>query len=59
MPPTVGGGNGRSNRKSGKYVLFPLAVLFLLSLGVAAVPEEQHNAAVPEQPKQEVASSVK
>lgn len=57
MPPTVGGGNGRSDRRSVKCVLLPLAVVFLLSLGVAAVPEEQHNAAVPEQPKQEVVSS--
>lgn len=55
----VGGGNGRFDRRSVRYVLFPLAVLFLLSLGVAAVPEEQHNAAVAEQPKQEVVSSVK
>lgn len=53
MPPT-------SNRRSVKYVLFPLAVVFLLSLGVAAaVPEEQHNVAVAEQPKQEVVFSVK
>lgn len=59
MPPMVRGGNGRSDRSSARCVLFPLAVVFLLSLGVAAVPEEQHNAAVPEQPKQEVVSSVK
>lgn len=55
----VRGGNGRSDRSSVRCVLFPLAVVLLLSLGVAAVPEEQHNAAVPEQPKQEVVSSVK
>lgn len=58
MPSMVSGGNGRSDRRSVRCVLFPLAVVFLLSLGVAAVPEEQHNAAVPEQPKQEVVCSV-
>lgn len=49
----VGGGNGRADRNV-MCVLFPLAAVFLLSVGVVAAPEE-HNAAVQEQPPQEVA----
>ncbi len=52
MPLTVGGGDGRADRNV-VFVLFPLAAVFLLSVGVAAVPEE-HKAAVQEQPPQEV-----
>ncbi|TKS75031.1 Transmembrane protein 165 [Collichthys lucidus] len=53
MPLTVGGGHGPVHR-----VLLPLAAaaVFLLSVGVAAVPEE-HKPAVQEQPPQEKASS--
>lgn len=53
MPLMVGVGNGRADRNV-MCVLFPLAAVFLLSVGVVAVPEE-HNAAVQEQPPQEVA----
>lgn len=52
MPLRVGGGNGRAHRNV-MCVLFPLAAVFLLSIGVVAVPEE-HDAAVQEQPPQEV-----
>ncbi|XP_051233329.1 transmembrane protein 165 [Dicentrarchus labrax] len=55
MPLMVGGGDGRTDRNV-MCVLFPLAAVFLLSVGVAAVPEE-HKAAVQEQPPQEKAAS--
>ncbi|KAL7397794.1 hypothetical protein ABVT39_028081 [Epinephelus coioides] len=52
MPLTVGGGDRRADRVC---VLFLLAAVLLLSVGVAAVPEE--NNPVQEQPQQEKASS--
>lgn len=52
MPLMVGGGNGRADRNV-MCVLFLLAAVVLLSVGVVAVPEE-HVAAVQEQPQQEV-----
>lgn len=52
MPLMVGGGNGRADRNV-MCLLFPLAAVFLLSVGVAAVPEE-HKTGVQEQPAQEV-----
>lgn len=52
MPLMVGGGNGRADRNV-MSVLFPLAAVLLLSVGVVAVPEE-HNAAVQEELPQEV-----
>ncbi|XP_076582538.1 putative divalent cation/proton antiporter TMEM165 [Chaetodon auriga] len=55
MPLTVGGGDGRAVRNV-MSVWFPLAAVFLLSVGVAAVPEEP-KAAVQEQPQQEKATS--
>lgn len=57
MPPTVGAGNGRPERRA-RGVWLPVAVVFLLSLGVVALPEE-HNAAVQEQPQQEVVPVVR
>lgn len=48
----VGGRDGRADRTVMRS-LFPLAVAFLLSVGVVAVPEE-HNAAVQEQQSQQV-----
>lgn len=51
----VGGGDGRAARNV-ICVLFPLAAVFLLSIGAAALPEE-HKQAVQEQPVQEKASS--
>ncbi|XP_026201179.1 transmembrane protein 165 [Anabas testudineus] len=52
MPLMVGGGDGRAASKL-MYVLFPLAAVLLLTVGVAAVPEEQK--AVQEQPAEEKA----
>lgn len=56
MPLTVGGRDGRGD-KNVMSVLLPLAAVFLLSVGVAAIPEE-HKAAVQEQPPQEKAPSL-
>lgn len=52
MPLMVGGVNGRARRKV-MCTSLRLAAVFLLSVGVVAVPEE-NNAAVQEQPPQEV-----
>ncbi len=52
MPATVGGGDGRADRNVMR-VLFSLAAVVLLSVGVAAVPEE-HKAAVQEEPPEQV-----
>lgn len=53
MPLRVG---GRADRNVMR-LLFPLAAVFLLSVGVAAAVPEEHKAAVQEQPPQEKASS--
>lgn len=52
MPFMAGGGDGRADRNV-MFVLFSLAALVLLSVGVAAVPEE-HKAAVQVQTAEEV-----
>lgn len=52
MPLMVSGRNGWADRNV-MSVLFLLAAVGLLSVGVVAVPEEQ-GAAVQEQPQQEV-----
>lgn len=53
MSLLAGRGNG-GTRLTLMPFLFPLAVAFLLTVGVVAVPEEQ-NAAVQEQSQQQVA----
>lgn len=55
MSLLAGRGNGGTPRTPMRF-LFPLAVAFLLTVGVVAVPEEQ-NAAVQELPQQQVALS--
>nr|XP_043900851.1 transmembrane protein 165 isoform X2 [Solea senegalensis] len=55
MPVMAGGVQGRTSRNVTLFVLVPLAAVLLLSVGVAAVPEE-HNP-VQEQLPQEKASS--
>lgn len=50
MPFMVGGGDRRADRLC---FLFLLSAVFLLSVGVAAIPEEQQKS-VQEQPPQEV-----
>ncbi|XP_042272510.1 transmembrane protein 165 isoform X1 [Thunnus albacares] len=54
MPVMVGGGEGRTDRNV-MCVLLPLAAVLLLSVGVAASPEEQKP--VQEQPPQEQKAS--
>lgn len=55
MSLLAGRGNGGTPRTPMRF-LFPLAVAFLLTVGVVAVPEEQ-NAAVQELSQQQVALS--
>lgn len=55
MALLAGRGNGGTHRTLVRF-LFPIAVAVLLTAGVVAVPEEQ-NAAVQEQPQQQVALS--
>lgn len=55
MPLMVGAGHGRANINV-RCVLFPLAVVLLLSVGVAAIQEEHKS--VQEQAPQEVSAFI-